>query len=1133
MNIPWKYFILIALLQSCRETDKQNIPDDGLALYAPPLTAALDTTKGYIINLITSDSIKPILNSFGDTVKTGIAFPFTGIRTDPLKKAAPLITNAATPVKTIIKTNVHPVPEKLTVLTVDTTKLKKVKAGKPTVLAVTRKIMPFREPVPVKALPLRFKDNATANLQYLDVDQGMGASYVFDILEDKSGNLWLATEGVGISKYNGVGFTHYGVQQGLSSNTVRCLLLDKSGRMWIGTENGLNSFDGANFTQYKEVFSGNNIFCIMQDTKSNIWFGTSAGLIKYDGNNFFHYSVREGLSADFVFAAMEDKTGNLWFGTVGGIIKFDGAYFTYYPNKNGLPDDGIVSLLEDEMGNIWIGTQKGIIKFDGKNFTHYTEKEGLSANIVLSMSKDGNGNVWIGTSFGGINKLNDDGNSFTHFNLAEGLSNNKVRAILEDHNGNIWLSTEGGGINKLNDAGFSYLPHNEVLANNRVRPIIKDKNGNVWFGTEGNGIGKYDAGNFAEPSENFSYFKEKGNEKFAGLRSLMQDATGNIWIGETKGNIISFNGQVFTTYPSETENPENTIFDIKQDRQGNIWFAKRYDGISKFNGQYFTRYTEKEGLPCKKIFSIYEDKKGNLWFGTDGAGICKFDGTTIINYTEKEGFFGKSVTSIIEDKKGNIWLGTLGAGVCRFDGKIFTYYTETAGLSNNYVWSLIEDSTGHIWAGTDKGLNRFIPLNNKYVIYNYGLQDGLKALDFNLHSACIDNNNRLWWGTGKNIVTKDLNSPFKQNNVKAIKLNYVEINDRFYDYRNLPDSMNKKISFSNVIPFSNCPNNLAVAYNQDHFTFHFSAIDWSAPDKIKYSYRMVGLDDNWSRPTDEPMADYRNLSYGSYQFQVKAIGQSQVWTEPYAYNFTIHPAWWQTWWFKTLVIISLLGILFFIGRFIYYYQLRKQKILLEKQLAVQYERQRISAEMHDDIGAGLSGIRLMTEMAKMKSKDDESVSEIEKIYNSVGDISSKMKEVIWSLNTENDSLGNLLSYLQKQARQMMENYPGSFTITMPEQTPDIKIGGEIRRHIYLAVKEALHNIIKHSGADIINLLISCEDNLIIKVLDNGKGMNILENNNAGNGLKNMKNRMEQIGGHFSVENKNGLTLIFEIPLKPL
>ncbi len=1129
MPIACKYLLLILLLQACNSNDNKKTGNNSSSLYPEPISVALDTIKGYTINLINGDSIKPILNSFGDTVKTGIAFPFIGIRTDSLKKAAPLLSKAIAPVKTIIKTNVHPIPEKLTVTTVDITKLKKVKAGKPTVLSVTRKIMPFREPVPVKALPLRFKDNATANVQYLDVDQGMGSSYIYDLLEDKNGNIWLGTDGAGISKYNGVTFSHYGKPEGLSSNTVISLLLDKNGRMWIGTEDGLNSFDGANFTQFKEALAGKKINCIVQDKKSNVWFGTSVGLVSYDGKRFLNYSVKEGLPSDTVTACIEDRKGNMWFGTNSGAVKFDGAYFTHYSMKDGLPYNSISSILEDALGNIWISTGKGFVKFDGNSFTHYTEKEGLSANVVWTMSKDRNGNIWIGTSFGGINKY--DGKSFTHFNLAQGLSNNKVRAILEDHSGNIWFGTDGGGINKLNDAGFSYLSQNEVLANNRVRPIIKDKSGNIWFGTEGRGIGKYDAENFAGSSENFSYFDKKGSANFLGQRSLMQDAMGNIWIGAIKGNIVSFNGQLFTTYPSENGNYENTVFDIKQDGQGNIWFAKRYDGVSKYNGQYFTRYSEKEGLPCQKVFAIQEDKKGNLWFGTDGGGLSKYDGTRLINYTEKEGLFAKNVTSILEDKKGNIWLGTLGTGMCRFDGKSFTYYTSKEGLSNNYVWSLIEDSAGHIWAGTDKGLNRLIPLNSKYVIYNYGLQDGLKALDFNLHSACIDNNNRIWWGTGKNIVTKDLNRPFKQNHVGSVMLNYVEINERFYDYRNLPDSFSKKISFSNVAPFSNCPNNLVVDYDQNHFTFHFSAIDWLAPDKIKYSYRMVGLDDNWSRPANEPMADYRNLSHGSYQFQVRAIGQSQVWTEPFTYNFTISPAWWQTWWFKIFVILVMLAMLFFIGRFIYFYQLRKQRTAMEKQLAVELERQRISAEMHDDIGAGLSGIRLLTEITKHKVKDEQAAAEVEKIYQSVGDISSKMKEVIWSLNTENDDLQNLISYLQKQARQMMENYPGSFTITMPEQIPDIKIGGEIRRHIYLAVKEALHNIIKHSGADKVKLIIDCEDKLVIKVSDNGKGMNTGESRNSGNGLKNMKKRMQEIDGKFSVENKDGLTLIFEITLK--
>jgi len=195
------------------------------------------------------------------------------------------------------------------------------------------------------------------------------------------------------------------------------------------------------------------------------------------------------------------------------------------------------------------------------------------------------------------------------------------------------------------------------------------------------------------------------------------------------------------------------------------------------------------------------------------------------------------------------------------------------------------------------------------------------------------------------------------------------------------------------------------------------------------------------------------------------------------------------------------------------------------------ERQRISSEMHDDIGAGLSGVRLLTEMTKNKMKDGDAGTEVDKIYQSVGELSAKMKEVIWSLNTENDSLSSLISYLQKQARQMMENYPGEFNMSLPEKIPDIKISGDARRHIHLLVKEALHNVIKHSGADRIDITISCDDKLRIVVADNGKGMNIEDSNGTGNGMKNMRKRTQQLDGMFFIANKNGLTLTFEIPLK--
>jgi signal transduction histidine kinase len=302
-----------------------------------------------------------------------------------------------------------------------------------------------------------------------------------------------------------------------------------------------------------------------------------------------------------------------------------------------------------------------------------------------------------------------------------------------------------------------------------------------------------------------------------------------------------------------------------------------------------------------------------------------------------------------------------------------------------------------------------------------------------------------------------------------------------------------------------------------------------APENIKYSYRLNGLDVKWSNASEATYADYRNLNPGNYRFEIKAMGVSQRWTGSVFYNFAIIPAWWQTWWFKVIAGIIFLGIVFIIVRLIYLSNLKEQKAELEKQLAVQIERQRISSEMHDDIGAGLSGVRLLTEFTRSKSKTGEISEELDKIYQSIGDISAKMREVIWSLNTEYDSLENLIYYLQKQARIIMEHYPGQLSISIPEKIPEIRLNGHTRRNIYLSVKEALHNIIKHSDADKIDITILCNHSILIMIADNGKGIDLSQPKTNGNGIRNIQRRMHQMGAKLSIENEQGLVLIFDIP----
>jgi len=1126
LNILYLFFFT-----GCKEEFNRE-KEDNSSLNLGTLIFDLDTIRGYIINPITDDSIHPLINSIGTEIKTGVVIPFNGeiiSNTQPPIKSKP-----ALPKTIIIPTNAHPVPQHLRKVLVDSSKLIKIRLSDmdpPIVTIAAGKKIPINEPVPIKALPMRYKDNATFPIQYLDVAQGLSSSYVNDIMEDRKGNLWFAMGETGLSKYNGIEITHYGIKEGLSGKGGVGLLQDSKGNIWIGTDKGVTLYDGKNFIQFtqKEGFTNNDVGSISEDKKGNIWFGTMTGAYKYDGKKFTHYTKRQGLPADSVTSCFPDSKGNVWFATTRGISCFDGETFTHFSQKCGLSVKQPQTIVEDNEGHLWFNdyysTETSLVCYDGKSFTLYGELDGLQGNQYLGVLKDKTGNIWASSLENGMYKF--DGYHFSHYGLSEGLSSFKVRKMFEDSYGNLWLATEGGGVNKLNANGFSYPFPDDLLGSNRIRPIAKDGMGNLWLGTDGDRLFKSITGT----SNQFLSFTSKEGLSGLGQRSLYAEKSGKLLIGTSGNSSISlFDGKRFIALNKEYGSTDGGVLAICKDNKGNYWFGTYEKGIFIYDGKHFIQITEKEGLSAKKVLEIKQDNKHNIWLGTENGGLIKYDGTSMIIYAEKQGMFANAVTSILEDKDGSIWLGTQGAGVCNFDGKKFTYYTEKQGLSNNNVWSLLKDSSGNIWAGTDKGLNCLLKDGNKYIIYNYGQQNGIKLPDFNLHSAAMDNNNHTWWGTGKNVLTRDMNVPVKKGNARSMQLNYIELNDSFYDFRNLPDSIKKNISYKSIAPFSNCPEGLTVSHNFNHFSFHFSAIDWASPDKIKYSYRIIGVDKNWSNPSKENIAEYRNLSYGKYELQVKAIGQSQVWTETLSYKFSVLPAWWQTWWCKAIMAAIASLLVFIIVRFIYKTRIRKQRILFEKQLAVQYERQRISAEMHDDVGASLSGIKLLTELAKKKITDEHAVAEIEKIYDSVGTISANMKEVIWGLEVENDRLENLVTFIQKQVRRLLENYPCELTIQIPDKIPTIIINGIDRRNIYLLVKEAIHNIIKHSGADKINISISCVDKITILIADNGMGLGKNEKKDTGNGMKNMQHRIHQLNGKIFIKNENGLILTFEIPL---
>jgi len=866
--------------------------------------------------------------------KAGVPIPATPkiIHPDSVAKPQSFAVDRAA----LTTINAHPnrrqIPNELTTIPVDRSQLKTIPLGEGNpdfvLLSSTGDTIPTGVPVPAmgrvvqavhsrptKALPPSTKDAAIAHLLFLNVEHGMVSSFVRAVIEDQSGNIWLGTYG-GVSVYNGQSFTHFSVKEGLSSNDVRAVIEDQSGNIWVGTEGGgVSVFNGESFTHYtvKEGLSNNFVWAILEDQSGNIWLGTQGGGVSvFNGESFTHYTVKEGLSHNNVFSILEDQSGNIWVGTGGGVSVFNGESFTHYTENEGLSNNFVFSIAEDQSGNIWLGTFSGASVFNGESFTHYSENEGVSHNFVWSIAEDKSGNIWLGTFGGGVSVFN--GESFTHYGESEGLSHNSVLSILEDKSGNIWLGTQGGGVNLFNGESFTHYSENEGLSHNSVLSIAEDQSGNIWVGTEGGGVSVFDGESFTRYTENEGLSNNI-------VYSIAEDKNGNIWVGTEGGGVSVFNGESFIHYTENEGLSNNVVFSILEDQSGNIWLGTN-GGVSVFNGEGFTHYTVKDGLSNNVVYSILKDQSGNIWLAHAGGGVSVFDGESFTHYSESEGLSNNTVLSIAEDQSGNIWLGTGGGGVSLFNGESFTHYTVNEGLSNNSVFSITEDKRAplhetRVFIGTENGLSKIWLTEDEtsgdaefaFSIQNFGKQDGLKSLRFTM-SAIIDSKNRAWWGTGNGLVMLDLNTLTFSDTILQPRLTQLDINEQFIDYRTISDSSDSDwdhIKFTGVQKFENYPLGLKLPYDNNHLTFHFAAIDWAAPHKIRYSYRMEGLNTNWSQPTADPVADYRNLPFGTYTLQIRAIGESGVWSEPFEYTFTILPPWWHTWWAYAIYVLLFLG----------------------------------------------------------------------------------------------------------------------------------------------------------------------------------------------------------------------------------
>jgi ligand-binding sensor domain-containing protein len=741
------------------------------------------------------------------------------------------------------------------------------------------------------------------NFVNYSVDEGLPQSQIYSIYEDTRGYLWFGTFGGGLSRFDGINFVNYNEEQGLACSFVRCIVQAEDGNFLVGTDEGLFILANDKFIRYNYpgISERLAIRAIISDHQKNIWVGTiDNGLFRYSNGVIKNYTSKDGLLGNNVNGLYCDKNGNIWIGQDNGFCKIENGKITAYTKVGGSPFVSVRCITEDKSGNIWFASYiNGAAIYDGKKFKNYTTHDGLASNTVYSILCDEKKNIWFGTAQG-LTRLRE--NSFKTITATEGLCSNIIVTILEDADKNLWFGSSGGGVSRYDNERFIHFPESEYVGK-LVYAIQQDKKNNMWFATSNGGVTRYDGRMFKKFNTENGFTSEK-------IKSIYCNADSTIWFGSIGIGAFYYDGKSFKRYVYKQGLCGNFISGITSDKYGNTWFSSLDNGVGFYNNskKKFYRYKKKDGLASDRVNAICSDNKGKVWAGTANAGISCLSfsdkdtsSITISTINVSNGLSSNSINSLLYHNN-KLYIGTSGSGinVMTPNGKIISWKMKQ-GLSSNIIYSLIFDNYGNLWTGSEKGIDKIILQNDSILqVIHFGKAEGFIGIENTMNSSCLDSTGNIWFGTinGANRY----NPNFDHASASSPQIHLTSVNLFF-------DKIEETEYGKNCSSFEELSGNLVLPYYKNHLSFDFIGINYRNPQAIRYEWRLLGNDKEWSPELRRREATYSNLPPGKYTFIVKACNENGVWSSKAAsFTFTITAPFWTSVWFIFLIIIIVITI---------------------------------------------------------------------------------------------------------------------------------------------------------------------------------------------------------------------------------
>lgn len=974
-------------------------------------------------------------------------------------------------------------------------------------------------------------------------EDGLPDNRVVGLAQTSDGYLWVATQG-GVVRFDGVRFQRVKVASSpdLIAGTMRALMLDRTGRVWLAKEEGgtLFCFEGAQVrmvTADQGLPKNETQHSMAMDGKGDLWVTYSTGkVIRYahDGK-VDAFTSKNGLpgGAGICWLA-SGRDGTLWFAKGSQVGVFRDGRFNVLENF-GSP---VLRIAPAHSGGIWICAGQQILKFDegveivelGKIIPDIaSDHSSFEPSVLL---EDPEGAVWVGTVSAGL--FHCDSNAVTRVEV----SNPAILSLAEDREGNLWVGTRGG-LNRVHRRLTSMIKPTDGFPFQGVQSVCQDASGALWLVGE-NGVLVRGQGT------NWTVQSPSGGLVQTHVTCAAADTNGSVWIGTWGGALYHWADGQFKDLGLQASLHQKSPRSLLVMHNGDLWIGTDSpDVIYRLRGEKLQLFNLPPGY--RFIRAMAEDAAGNFWAGASDGLLVRVTGDALVDETPRSSSL--SIRCLHGSANGDLWIGYAGAGIGRLRNGTITRFSTDQGLPNDYVAQILTDNRSGVWFAGNQGIFQVserdfddLAKGSATRIWPvvYGRSERLPGLQASF-DFCPDSlrssDDRLFFSMLSGLAEVRLDYARLNYRPPGVFIERVTADERtFAVYEDFTVVSPTNEAASVGLSHHDGKNELRLPPGLQQVQFEFTALSFVAPENVQFRYQLEGLDKNWVDAGTRRTASYTHPPPGHYRFKVIACNNDGIWNKTGdSLSVTFAPYFWQTLWFKFAVILTSFAVL--CGVVVLVLRRRHRLVVerLEHQRALELERNRIARDLHDDLGVGLTEIGLLGDLAGTSSELPQTGRErLQEITGRARTLVASLDEIVWAINPANDTSQSLVDYFFPYAQKLLGRAGIRCRLEVVGPLPVGNLNAEERHELFHAYKEALNNLIRHSGASQAQVTMSAtEGNLLIRIADNGCGLEDASGKGAHHGLAGMHERLLRLGGHCEITGSagNGTTVTFIVPVQ--